>query len=118
MISSVHNTALSALRSFSTAIQSNSNNIANANTDGFKKTRVTMASTAPEGVKANVQRVDTPGPAIFQNDASGLEETEMSNVELSRELPEMRINSNLYKANLKSIQVADEMIGNLLKLKA
>jgi flagellar basal-body rod protein FlgC len=118
MISSVNNSALSALRAFSTGLQSNSNNIANANTNGFKKTRVTMATTETDGVKANVEKVNTAGAVIYQEGTTGSEEVELSNVDLGQELPEMSLNSNFYKANLKTLQVADEMVGNLLKLKA
>lgn len=118
MISSVHNSALSALKAFSTRVQSNSNNVANALTDGFKKTRVTLSTTETDGVKANIEKVDSPGAMIYRETSAGQEEVELSNVDLAEEFPEMSINSNLYKANLKTLQVADEMAGSLLKLKA
>ena len=41
---SAYQTALSGLQAFSTKLQSNGNNIANANTDGFKRIR---GSTIP-----------------------------------------------------------------------
>ena len=118
MISPAQNSALSALQAFSTRVNSNANNIANANTDGFKRTRVNLESTEPGGVKAVVEKMDTPGATFFQEGSSGQEEVERSNVELSREIPEMKLNSTLYKANLKTLQVADEMTGSLLNLKA
>ncbi len=118
MISSIQNSALSALQAFSTGLQSNANNIANANTNGFKKTRVTMATTESNGVKANVEKVNTTGDIVYQEGTVGSEEIELSNVDLGHEFPKMSLNSNLYKANLKTLQVADEMVGSLLKLKA
>jgi flagellar basal-body rod protein FlgC len=89
---SAYQSGLSALQAFGTKIQSNSNNIANANTEGFKKTRVTLAETAPQGVKANV--------------------------ELSSEIPEMNLNSRFYQANLKTIETVNDMTGTLLDLKS
>lgn len=118
MISSVHNTALSALRSFSTGIQSNANNIANMNTDGYKKTRVLMAETENGGVEATVDKVNSPGPVALRPTDKGQEEVELSNVDLAEEMPDMILNENLYKANLKTVQVENEMIGNLLDMKA
>jgi flagellar basal-body rod protein FlgC len=118
MISSINNSALSGLRAFSTGLQSNANNVANANTNGFKKARVTMATTEPIGVKANVEKVNSTGAVIYAEGTSGSKEVELSNVDLGQELPEMSLNSNFYKANLKTLQVADEMVGSLLKLKA
>lgn len=118
MISSIHNSALSGLNAISTKVRSNANNIANVNTEGFKKSRVTLAETKTGGVEAQVEKIDSPGPIVYQESNSGLEEVELSNVDLGQELPEMSLNSNLYKANLKTLQVADEMTGSLLKLKA
>lgn len=118
MISSAQNSALSALKAFSTRVQSNSNNVANSLTDGFKKTRVTLSSLESGGVQAQVEKINTPGSVVYQETSDGQKEVELSNVDIGQEFPEMNINSNLYKANLKTIQVADEMAGSLLKLKA
>lgn len=118
MISPAHSTALSALQAFSTKINSNANNIANANTEGFKKTRVNLESTERGGVQAVVEKMNTPGAVIPQETAQGQEYVEQSNVELAEELPDMNLNSTLYQANLKTLQVADEMTGSLLSIKA
>jgi flagellar basal-body rod protein FlgC len=53
---SAYQSALTGLQAFSTKLQSNGNNIANANTNGFKKTLVTNTDVAPQGVKAQVNR--------------------------------------------------------------
>jgi flagellar hook protein FlgE len=115
---SAYNSALSALQAFSTKIESNSNNIANANTAGFKKTRVTMAEVLPQGVKAAVDKVTTPGTNVFQETNEGLNLVELSNVDLSSEIPDMNLNSQFYKANLKTLEVANEMTSALLDLKS
>jgi len=52
---------LSALNAIANRTQSTANNTANVNTDGFKKTRVTMVEAEPQGVTTNVQRVETLG---------------------------------------------------------
>lgn len=114
MISGV-NSALSALQAFGTKIESNGNNIANSNTDGFKRTRVTLTNVEPNGVKANVDKMETPGPITYNQEG---EQTELSNVDLGVEIPDMMINSNYYKANLKTLQVADELTQSVLDLKA
>lgn len=111
-----YRSALSALQAFGTKIQSQANNIANANTDGFKKTRVIMSETQPQGVTATVDQVNTPGPTIFQETDAGLDPVELSNVDLGSEIPELNLNSQLYKANLKTLETAEEMTGALLKI--
>lgn len=115
---SAYSSALSALQAFGTKIQSNANNIANAATDGYKKTRVTMAETLPAGVKAVVGTTDTPATSIFQETAEGSELIELSNVELSSEIPDMNLNSRFYQANLKTIETVNEMTGALLDIKS
>ena len=113
-----YNSALSALQSFGTKLHSNSNNIANANTNEFKRTRVTNATVEPTGVKAQVEKVDTPGPTAFEETGNGYDQVELSNVDLGVEIPDMNLNSTMYKANLKTIETVNEMTAELLKLKA
>ncbi len=110
--------ALSGLSAYSAKIGANANNIANAGTEGFKKSRLLLASAAPYGVEVHRERVETPGPLSYEQSSNGMELIEQSNVDLAEELPAMGLNANFYKANLKTIQVADEMLGTLLKTKA
>jgi flagellar hook protein FlgE len=115
---SAYQSALTALQAFGTKIQSTSNNIANANTDGFKKNRVTMAEMLPQGVKAEVDKVETPGTSIFEETSEGFDLVELSNVELSSEIPDMNLTTQFYKANLKTIETVNAMTGALLNLKS
>ena len=115
---SAYQSALSAVQAFGTGINSNANNIANSNTDGFKRTRVTQTATQPQGVQATVEKVKTEGPMVYKETNGGLELIEQSNVDLVSELTDMRVNANYYKANLKTIQAADEMLASLLDIKA
>jgi len=117
MISAMQS-ALSALQAYSTRIQANAGNIANGATEGFKRTRVTLATVEAGGVKAMADRPEIPGPTVYAETAGGLRMIEQSNVELSSELPQMMLNSHYYTANLKSLQAADELLDNVLDLKA
>lgn len=110
--------ALSGLTAHGTKISSNANNIANANTEGFKKSRVILSAGEPQGVIARVEPLETSGPMVYEQTGNGMELIEQSNVDLGQELPEMSLNSRFYEANLKTIQTADEMLGSLLKIKA
>ncbi len=117
MISALQS-ALTGLQAFGTKIQSNSNNIANSATEGYKRTQVNLSTMEPGGVKANVTKTENSGPMIYEQTNIGLELVEQSNVDLGREIPDMMINANLYKANLKTIQSSDELFKSLLDLKA
>ncbi|MFT5702063.1 MAG: flagellar hook protein FlgE [Desulforhopalus sp.] len=115
---SAYNSALSGLQTFATRVQSNANNVANANTNDFKRTRVINTTVDPTGVRAQVEKVDTPGPTVYEETSNGFDQVELSNVDLGVEIPDMNLNSTMYKANLKTIETVNEMTGELLKLKA
>ncbi len=114
---SAFQSALTGLQAFGTKVQSHANNIANANTNGYKSTRVILQSGDPQGVKSTVEKVNNPGPMVFEQGNNGEELVELSNVDLAKELTYTKLDSHMYKANLKTIQTTDEMLGSLLKIK-
>jgi len=109
---------LSAIQAYSTRIAANANNIANSATPEYKKTRVTLSDVQPAGVKAAISKITEPGPIIYEQTTIGLEQIEQSNVDLGRELPEMMLNRHFFRANIKTLQTADELLGSVLDLKA
>jgi flagellar basal-body rod protein FlgC len=113
MVYPVHS-SVSAVNAFSKKIQVTANNVANVNTDGFKKSRATLSEEKTGGVKATITQVDTPGyPKQITKDGS-VEEVESSNVDLTEEITESMSSQRGHEANLKAINVQDEMIGTLL----
>ncbi|MFH1217707.1 MAG: flagellar basal body rod C-terminal domain-containing protein [Pseudomonadota bacterium] len=116
MISGI-NSSLSALHAFAKKQESIADNTANVNTDGFKKTRVTIGSQANGAVMPQVERITTPGPMVFEQRQEGYGPVEKSNVEISEEIPQAMLNRRFYQANIKSMQIADEMLGSLLDIK-
>lgn len=113
-----YQSALTALQAFSTKVQANGNNIANANTNEFKRDRVTLSSVDPNGVRAVAGKDETPGAEVYEQRNGESERVELSNVDLGKEIPEMGLNKRFYQANLKTIETVSEMTGTLLKLKS
>ena len=116
MISAM-NSSLSALAAFARKQESVAANTANVNTDGYKKTRVTIESDVAGTVQPQVSRVETPGPLVSQPGPAGEELVEKSNVEIAEEIPQAMLNSRFYQANLKVMQLSDDMLGSLLDIK-
>jgi flagellar basal body rod protein FlgG len=116
MISAM-NSSLSALSAFARKQESVAANIANVNTDGYKKTRVTIKSDEAGAIHPEVSRVDTPGPLAYEQSPDGYQLVELSNVDIAEEMPQTMLNSRFYQANLKVLQVSGEMIGSLLDAK-
>lgn len=115
MIRSI-NASTSGLAAHDRKLRTTSNNIANLNTDGFKKSRAVLQEAPREGVRVTIRREDTPGPpnldAADYPDLPG----ERSNVSLTEEIPELMNGSRGYQANLKALKTEDEMIGSLLDM--
>ncbi len=113
------NSSLSALLGLQKKLESTANNVANVNSDGYKKTKVTLAEGAQGGVTAHVQKVEEQGPLVYEQTAGGEQQlVEKSNVDLTRELPDLMITKRSFQANLKAIQTEDEMLGSLLDIKS
>jgi flagellar basal-body rod protein FlgC len=108
--------ALSALNAFRKRLDVTANNIANVDTDDFKKSRVNMQEGSTGGVQASIQQIDTPGhpKQVYQDDA--LVERESSNVDLVEEIPEMISAKAGFSANLKSVSTQHQTLGSLLDI--
>lgn len=105
---------LSAFTAVRKKMDVTANNIANAGTDEFKKSRVTFSENTNGGVSATVDVVDTPGmpKETIRNDR--IVDTESSNVDLTEELTDLVPTKHLYGANLKALQAQDDMLGSLI----
>jgi flagellar basal-body rod protein FlgC len=104
--------ALSALGAFGIKLGITANNIANVNTDGFKKSRATLKDTDPSGVTVSISRVETPGSPIPSEEGTP-QMRESSNVDLGEEIINLKTTRYAYLANLKIIEAEDARLGTL-----
>ena len=102
---------ISALQAHERKLNVNANNIANVNTNGFKRAAL---QEGPAGdVRVNLTKDMSPAPEDpLAPDAPGVVK-ELSNVDLADELTGMIPTEIGYKANLTTIRSRDEMIGSL-----
>ncbi len=99
-MSAISSIAVSGVQAASARMDAAAHNIANAQTPGFHRQQVHARSQETAGVMTTVGQADEVGP------------------DLARDLVEQKAASYQYKANLKTIQTADQMMGSLLDLKA
>ena len=92
------------------------NNIANVDTEEFKKSRATMKEGLNGGVEVDVQKVNTPGHRYQELQGDQMVEKETSNVNLEEELPDLMQTKRTYEANLKVLQTRDKMLGSMLDI--
>ena len=115
MIPTVTST-LSALQAYSTSMRVTADNIANVNTDEFKKSRATMKEGANGGVEVEVSKINTPGHRYQELQGDQMVDKETSNVNLEEEFPDMMVTQRTYEANLKVLQTYDKMLGTMLDI--
>ena len=115
MISSL-SSAVSAINAIGKRMAVISNNIANSQTEGFKKSRADLKEGESGGVEVDISVVDTPGPVVTVEENGGIVEKEMSNVDLAEEIPQTIIAQTGFEANLKILKTEDEMMGTLLDI--
>ncbi len=102
--------ALSALRALEQKLGVTANNVANINTNGFKKSRAVLQEAVPAGVSVSVSKVDTPGvPLAVENESTEIPES--SNVALEEEMASLMIAQRAYTANLKAAKAEEETLG-------
>ena len=116
--------ATSALGALSTSLQVSANNLANANTNGFKQSDVRF-ETGPgdQGVRISEIRKDaTPGspveapvyPIVGRQYEQHMGWVESSNTDVARQFVDMISASNAWQANTATIRTADDMLGYLV----
>lgn len=115
MIGSVNST-LSALQAYKTRMGVTADNIANINTDEFKKSKAILKEGPDGDVQVDIKRVDTPGHPHREIVGDQLVEKESSNVNLDEEVPEMMVTQRTYEANLKVLQTRNQMLGTVLDI--
>ncbi len=92
--------AFSGMTAASTRLGVSAHNIANGATPGFRRQQVVQQAQTQGGVQANITQADSPG----------------SN--LATDIVQQKVALYSFKANLRTVQVEDAMLGSLLDVKA
>ena len=115
MISSVQS-SISALKAFGKKMGVTADNVANVESEGFKKSRAVLTEGAQKDVRVEVEKIETPGPIVYEVEDGKMVEKELSNVDLAEEIPHTIIAQRNFEANLKSIQVQEETLDSLFDI--
>lgn len=111
MISGI-SSSISALFAFGAKLANTANNVANVNTDGYKKTVSSIAEDDKQLPKVNLMQSDSPGALV---EVEGLLK-ETSNVDLAEEFPQMTIAQRGYEANIQALKTQDEALESVLDM--
>lgn len=106
---SASNIAVSSILALEKKLDVTANNIANVNTDAFKKSRAVFQTGDVPGVFVTISEVDTPGTM----QPNGLES---SNVDLAEEFAGLITTQHSQTANVKVIETEGDMQESLLDI--
>lgn len=98
---------LSGIRTAALGVAVAANNVANAQTDGFRALRMDQEDMAGGGVR----------PATLRASEEA-REPGGSNVDLATEMTGLTMQSGAYAANLKVLEAQEQMLGQALDLRA
>ena len=115
MISSV-NSSISALKAFGEKMGVTANNVANVESEEFKKSRAVLTEGAQNEVRVEIEKIETSGPIISKIEDGKMVETELSNTDLVEEIPQSIITQRNFEANLKSIQAQEETLDSFFDI--
>ena len=107
---------LSAIKAFGEKMGVTANNIANVQTEEFKKTTATLVEGPKENVEVEITQPDISGPVIVDETDEQLTQKEMSNVDLAEEIPQTIIAQRGYEANLATLRTQDEMMKSIIDI--
>ncbi|MGR3219059.1 MAG: flagellar basal body rod C-terminal domain-containing protein [Candidatus Anammoxibacter sp.] len=102
----------SGIRAASDALRVSANNIANINTNSFKKDIVNLRDVKG-GVEANISKSTEPG-AKFKTDAGTI--VERSNVDLTKEIVNQIVAKHQFTANTTALKTSLETDSEILDL--
>ena len=109
--------SLSGLAAAQSKINVAANNIANAHSEEFKKTRANLSESSAGGVQVTLETLNTPGSVVLKETGQGLVEQEVSNVDLASEFVDVLSGKHLFEANVQAIKTQDETLGSLLDIR-
>lgn len=115
MIASVQSN-VSALGAFSRQIAVSANNVANALSDDFKKSRAINSEGENGTVESVITKINTPGPLVEDPLSETGELKELSNTDIAEELVNQIAAQQGYKANAKVIQSYEDTIGSIINM--
>ena len=105
----------SGIRAANDALRASANNLANINTNGFKKDIVNLRDVKGGGVESNISKSDEAG-ATFKTDDGTV--VERSNVDLTEEVVNQIVAKNQITANVTALKTGLETDSEILDILA
>jgi flagellar hook protein FlgE len=110
------NSSQSALIAYGKRMGVHANNVANAQSEGFKGSRAILREGVNNDVKVEIEPSDSSEYLVSETLGKKTDKNKSNNVDLSNEMVGIKICRRGYETNLKFIKTKDEMAGTILDL--
>lgn len=107
--------AISGIQAGGRILGASAHNIANYQTENFKRTRTTLEESSAGGVVVSLSKDNRSGPQ-FTTGEDPFTPREGSNVELEEELIHTLEATHIIEANLASLRTQDQVLGSFLDI--
>jgi flagellar hook protein FlgE len=107
---------LSAIKAFENKMGVAANNIANSETEGFKKSRATLIEGPDKTVTTEITQPNTPPPVAAESTDVQSANKEPSDVDLAEEIPRTIVAQRGYEENLSTIKTLDDMSKSVIDI--
>ncbi len=104
---------LSGIQAGARMLNVGAQNIAHAQTEGYKRTRAIPVESSAGGVVVHLEKDERPGPSRVSYGKF----REDSNVDVGEEILSHLQAGHLLKANIASVEIQDTLLGSLLDTK-
>ena len=107
---------LSALMAYGKKMEVHANNIANMDSEGFKKSRAIITQGPEQNVLIEAEQIEALIQPVSGTDDAQAIQNNSNKVDLIEEIVGAEIARTGHAANLVPIKTADEMVGSLLDI--
>lgn len=107
---------VSAVKALEKKLGVSSNNVANSQTEGFKKARADIKEGPDGNVEVEIRREKKSGPAAEKEENRELAPKGQSNVDSDEEVTRIFLIQGSYDANLKAVKNKDNMLGTIIDI--
>lgn len=115
MVAAIHGN-VSALQAFSRQMNLSADNVANALSDGFKKSRAINTQGENGQIQTTITQIDTPGPMVEDPLSQTGALKELSNTDIAEEMTRQIVVEQAFNANAQVIKSYEETTGTLIDL--
>lgn len=105
--------SLSGIKAATKLLDVSSNNVANSNTDGFKKDIASVLERDTGGVTVKTEKSTEPGPSYLSSDG---EIHEASNVNYAEEMIDQIKAEELLKSNIAALNTTNQMEHHIIDI--